>query len=154
MFREGDYGHDFIVILAGRVAIVDHQAGTERELETRGPGEFVAELNLLTGERLFTTAVVSEPGTVMAVPVARLQAVIGRDQGLGQWIIRTMFARRQWLAQQFASAHDCDRRLAGRYVVVGQDAACGRIGIGIQPDVREPVARGELQQAASLRRGP
>jgi len=99
LFREGDYGHDFIVILAGRVAIVDHQAGTERELETRGPGEFVAELNLLTGERLFTTAVVSEPGTVMAVPVARLQAVIGRDQGLGQWIIRTMFARRQWLAQ-------------------------------------------------------
>jgi thioredoxin reductase (NADPH) len=99
LFREGDYGHDFIVILAGRVAIVDHQAGTERELETRGPGEFVAELNLLTGERLFTTAVVIEPGTVLAVPAARLQAVIGRDQGLGQWIIRTMFARRQWLVQ-------------------------------------------------------
>src|SRR6516225_7123385 len=99
LFREGDYGHDFIVILAGRVAIVDHQAGTERELETRGPGEFVAELSLLTGERLFTTAVVTEPGTVLVVPAARLQAVIGRDQGLGQWIIRTMFARRQWLAQ-------------------------------------------------------
>jgi len=99
LFREGDYGHDFIVILAGQVAIVDHQAGTERELETRGPGEFVAELSLLTGERLFTTAVVTEPGTVLVVPAARLQAVIGRDQGLGQWIIRTMFARRQWLAQ-------------------------------------------------------
>ena len=99
LFREGDYGHDFIVILAGRVAIMDHQAGTERELETRGPGEFVAELNLLTGERLFTTAVVTEPGTVLAVPAARLQTVIGRDQGLGQWIIRTMFARRQWLAK-------------------------------------------------------
>jgi len=98
LFREGDYGQDFIVILAGRVAIVDHQAGTERELEIRGPGEFVAELNLLTGERLFTTAVVTEPGTVLAVPAARLQAVIAHDQGLGQWIIRTMFARRQWLA--------------------------------------------------------
>src|SRR6516225_6182610 len=99
LFREGDYGHDFIVILAGRVAIVDHQAGTERELETRGPGEFVAELNLLTGERLFTTAVVTEPGAVLAVPVTGLHAVIGQDQGLGQWIIRTLFARRQWLAQ-------------------------------------------------------
>jgi thioredoxin reductase (NADPH) len=99
LFREGDYGGDFVVILAGRVAIVDHQAGTERELETRGPGEFVAELNLLTGERLFTTAVVTEPGVVLVVPVTRLQAVISQDQGLGQWIIRTMFARRQWLAQ-------------------------------------------------------
>src|SRR5215470_12262876 len=99
LFREGDRGYDFIVILAGRVAIVDHQARTERELETRGPGEFVAELNLLTGERLFTTAVVTEPGEVLAVPVARLHAVISQDQGLGQWIVRTMFARRQWLMQ-------------------------------------------------------
>ena len=59
LFREGDRGYDFIVILTGRVALVDHQAGTERELATGGPGEFVAELNLLTGERLFTTAVVT-----------------------------------------------------------------------------------------------
>ena len=97
LFREGDRGYDFIVILAGRVAIVDHQAGTERELAAGGPGNFVAELNLLTGERLFTTAVVTEPGEVLAVPVARLHTVISRDQGLGQWIIRIMFARREWL---------------------------------------------------------
>jgi hypothetical protein len=38
LFREGDRGYDFIVILAGRVAIVDHQAGTERELATGGRG--------------------------------------------------------------------------------------------------------------------
>jgi thioredoxin reductase (NADPH) len=99
LFREGDRGYDFVVILAGRVTVVDHQAGTERELATGGPGEFVAELNLLTGERLFTTAVVTAPGAVLVVPVAGLQAVISQDQGLGQWIIRTLFARRQWLAQ-------------------------------------------------------
>src|SRR5215467_10479449 len=97
LFREGDRGYDFIVILAGRVAIVDHQAGAERELAAGGPGDFVAELSLLTGERLFTTAVVTEPGEILTVPVARLQAVISQDQGLGQWIIRTMFARRSWL---------------------------------------------------------
>src|SRR5262249_19559805 len=44
-------------------------------------------------------AVVTEPGEVLAVPLARLHAVISQDQGLGQWIIRTMFARRQWLMQ-------------------------------------------------------
>jgi thioredoxin reductase (NADPH) len=99
LFREGDRGYDFIVILSGQAAIVDHQAGAERELGTGGPGDFVAELSLLTGERLFTTAVVTEPGEVLAVPVARLHAVIAQDQGLGQWIIRTLFARRQWLMQ-------------------------------------------------------
>jgi len=102
LFAEGDRGYDFIVILAGQVAVVDHQAGAERVLATGGPGEFVAELNLLTGERLFTTAVVAEAGAVLVVPVAGLHAVIGRDQGLGQWIIRTLFARRQWLAQMQA----------------------------------------------------
>src|SRR5215467_12080951 len=100
LFREGDRGYDFIVILAGRVTIVDHQAGTERELATGGPGDFVAELNLLTSERLFTTAVVTEPGEVLVVPAARLQAAIGQDQALGQWIIRAMFARRQWLMER------------------------------------------------------
>src|SRR5215813_6747091 len=99
LFREGDRGYDFIVILAGRVAIVDHQAGAERELATGGPRDFVAELSLLTGERLFTTAVVTEPGEVLAVPVARLHAVFSQDQGLGQWVIRTLFARREWLMQ-------------------------------------------------------
>jgi thioredoxin reductase (NADPH) len=43
--------------------------------------------------------VVIEPGEVLAVPVTRLQAVISQDQALGQWIIRAMFARRQWLSQ-------------------------------------------------------
>ena len=99
LFREGDRGYDFLVILAGQVAIVDHQAGTERVLATGGAGEFVAELNLLTGERLFTTAVVTEAGEILVVPVARLRDVIGVDQALGQWIIRTMFERRQWLAR-------------------------------------------------------
>jgi thioredoxin reductase (NADPH) len=45
LFREGDRGYDFIVILSGAVTVVDHQAGVMRELATGGPGEFVAELN-------------------------------------------------------------------------------------------------------------
>ncbi len=100
LFREGDLGYDFTVILAGRVAIMDHQAGVERQLATGGAGEFIAELNLLTGERLFTTAVVLEPGAVLVVPVARLQALISQDQELGELIVQTLFVRRQWLASR------------------------------------------------------
>ena len=64
LFREGDRAYDFIVVLSGAVAVVDHEAGVVRELATLGPGRFVAELNILTGERVFATAVVSEPGSV------------------------------------------------------------------------------------------
>ena len=112
-FREGDRSYEFIVILAGSVDIVDHQAGRERKLATGGPGEFVAELNLLTGERLFTTAVVAEAGVVLAVPVARLLAAIGQDQALGLWIIRAMFTRRQWLAERQTGTRPDDAH-AGR----------------------------------------
>lgn len=100
LFREGDAGYDFIVIMAGAVTIVDHQAGVERELASGGPGEFIAELNLLTGERLFTTAVVTAPGEVLVVPRRDLQALISENQALGDLIVQTMFARREWLAER------------------------------------------------------
>jgi thioredoxin reductase (NADPH) len=102
LFREGDRGYDFIVILSGAVTVVDHQAGVMRELASGGPGEFVAELNILTGERLFTTALVKEPGSVLVIPVERLQEVIARDQVLADLILQTTFRRRQWLLQERA----------------------------------------------------
>src|SRR5579864_3752112 len=55
LFREGDRSYDFIVILSGRVTIVDHHSGIERTLTTAGPSEFLVELGILTGERVFVT---------------------------------------------------------------------------------------------------
>lgn len=37
LFREGDRGYDFIVIVSGAVTVVDHQAGVVRELATGVP---------------------------------------------------------------------------------------------------------------------
>ena len=34
LFREGDRGYDFIVVLSGAVAVVDYEAGVVRELVT------------------------------------------------------------------------------------------------------------------------
>jgi CRP-like cAMP-binding protein len=41
LFREGDRGYDFIVVLSGAVTVVDHEAGVARELATEGPGRKV-----------------------------------------------------------------------------------------------------------------
>ena len=102
LFREGDRAYDFIVVLSGAVAIVDHEAGVERQLATFAQGRFLAEMNILTGERLFATAVVSEPGSILVVPADRLHEVIARDQELADLIIQTCLRRRQWLAQHRA----------------------------------------------------
>jgi thioredoxin reductase (NADPH) len=102
LFREGDRAYDFIVVLSGAVTVVDHQAGVTRELATVAPGRFLGELGILTGERVFATAEVSEPGSVLVVPVDRLQEVIAQDQGLSDLIVQTALRRRQWLLQQRA----------------------------------------------------
>ena len=69
LFREGDRAYDFIVVLSGTVSVVDHEAGALRELATLGAGRFVAELNILTGGRVFATTVVRESGSVLVVRV-------------------------------------------------------------------------------------
>jgi thioredoxin reductase (NADPH) len=99
LFTEGDLSYDFIVVLSGAVAIVDHEAEVVRELVTIGPGRFLAEMGILTGERVFATAVVREPGTVLLVPVDRLHEAIAQDQELSDVIVLALLRRRQWVVQ-------------------------------------------------------
>jgi thioredoxin reductase (NADPH) len=102
LFREGDRSYDFMVILAGVVAAIDGYGAAERELGVGNPGDFVAELNLFTGERLFTTAVVREPGAVLVVPLGDLRELMAAHPDLGDVIMPVLLARRQWLARQQA----------------------------------------------------
>jgi thioredoxin reductase (NADPH) len=102
LFREGDQAYDFTVVLSGTVTLVDHDAGVERELATTGPGRFLGELGILTGERVFATAMVTEPGSILVIPADRLQEVIAQDQELADLIVQTALRRRQWLLQHRA----------------------------------------------------
>jgi thioredoxin reductase (NADPH) len=102
LFREGDLAYDFIVVLSGSVTVGDHEAGAARELATLGPRRFVAELGILTGERVFATAVVTEPGSVLVLPVDRLHEVIAQDQQLSDVIVQVILRRRQWFLEHRA----------------------------------------------------
>lgn len=97
LFREGGRECDFLAILSGQVKLCDHQAGVERDLVTWGARDFIAGLGLFTGEHLFATGVVAEPGEVLVVPADKLQRLISRDQVLGDLIVRTALARRDWV---------------------------------------------------------
>ena len=112
LFREGDRAYDFTVVLSGAVTVVDHDAGVERELVTTGPGRFLGELGILTGERVFATAVVTEPGSILVVPADRLQEVIAQDQELADLIVQTVLRRRQWLLQHRAGLQIIGSRLS------------------------------------------
>jgi thioredoxin reductase (NADPH) len=99
LFREWDPSCDFFVVLAGKVAIVAGYGGDERVISVHGPGRFLGELNLLTGETVFVTAVVREPGEVLVVPVERLRQLVTGDPLLGDLILRAYLLRRTLLIE-------------------------------------------------------
>ena len=100
LFEEGERDCDFYVVLAGHVAAVEGQ-GTpdERLISVNGRGRFLGELSLLTGERSFYAARALDAGEVLAVPIARLRELIGRDPVLGDLILRAYLLRRSILIE-------------------------------------------------------
>jgi thioredoxin reductase (NADPH) len=99
LFREGEPRYDFFVVLSGLVAIVDDFGGEARVLSVHGPGRFLGELNLLTGQPVLATAIVREGGEVLAVPPERLRQVVTRDAGVGELILRAFLLRRSLMIE-------------------------------------------------------
>ena len=104
LYREGDPSYDFYVVLAGSVEIVVHSEGSERVIARHPAGRFLGELNLLTGQRVFVSARVAEPGEVLAVPRDALQRLIATDPSLSDKILAAFLARRAILMSGASSA--------------------------------------------------
>src|SRR2546423_11394442 len=64
LYRVGNRSYPFIAILEGEVAILD-AAGNE--IVRHGTSGFLGELNLLSGQTVFVTAVVTQPPRFIAV---------------------------------------------------------------------------------------
>src|ERR687895_2240847 len=96
LFRAGDTSNDFIVILEGVVEVIDDFAGESRTIGTFLAGRFLGELNMLTGQAMYLTAVVSEAGEVLAVPRERLKEVVTEEPNLSDIILKAFIARRSW----------------------------------------------------------
>ena len=99
LFRRGDRRCDFFVVLDGTVAIVDESVGEANVIAVIGPHRFLGELDLLTGEAAFTTAIVQEPGAVLVVPVEALRDLVAADTLLGDLILRATLVRRAILIE-------------------------------------------------------
>jgi thioredoxin reductase (NADPH) len=104
LYRAGDAGYDFYVVLSGQVEISISTDGDERLIATHGPGRFLGELNLLTRLRVFVDARVVEAGEVLAVPVETLRRIIATQPQLSDKILATFMARRAFLMTGAASA--------------------------------------------------
>jgi thioredoxin reductase (NADPH) len=76
LYEVGDRTYPFVAILEGEVAIID-AAGNE--LIRHGPSGFLGELNLLSGQTVFVSALVTKPLRYIAVERSGLRSLLNED---------------------------------------------------------------------------
>jgi thioredoxin reductase (NADPH) len=96
LYRVGDRSYPFIAILEGEVAILD---GAGQEIVRHGPNGFLGELNLLTGQTVFVTAVVTTALRCIVVERDAFRALLFEDGPLSDLVLATLIARREALQQ-------------------------------------------------------
>jgi thioredoxin reductase (NADPH) len=102
LFEAGESSYDLFVVLEGEVEIVavlgpDDDSAEHEPLFVFGPGNFVGELNLLTGQRRFLTARVSGAGRVLAIPQPDFRRLMSLRPALAGVIFGALLARRELL---------------------------------------------------------
>lgn len=153
LYREGDRPQEFIVILNGKVAVVEgHGTRDQQVVGVHGPGRFLGEMSLLEGQASFVTAVVVEAGEVLRVPVDALRELVTQDTALGDLVLRAYLLRRSILIEVgvgfriLGSCYSPDtrrlrefatrNRLPHRFIDLDQDASAEELlcHLGIKPE--------------------
>ena len=96
LFEAGESSYDLFVVLEGEVEIVRSDA-TDVPLFVFGPGNFIGELNLLTGQRRFLTARVSKAGRVLVIAQPEFRRLMSLRPALAGVIFGALVARRELL---------------------------------------------------------
>ena len=92
LFRVGDARYPLIAILEGEVAILD-AAGNE--IVRHGPSGFLGEINLLSGQTVFLTAIATQPMRYIAVEREELKDLLFDDGPLSDLLLSTFISRRE-----------------------------------------------------------
>ena len=96
LFRAGDTQNDFVVVLEGEVEMIDDFAGEARTMGVMRPGRFLGDLNMLTGQPIYLSAVVRVGGEVLTISRERLKEVVTEEPNLSDLILKAFLARRAW----------------------------------------------------------
>jgi thioredoxin reductase (NADPH) len=99
LFRAGDTDNDFIVALKGEVKVGDDFAGEARTIGVFHESGFLGELNMLTGQAMYLTGVVSKAGEVLSIPRESLKEVVTDVPNISDVILRAFLARRSYMVR-------------------------------------------------------
>jgi thioredoxin reductase (NADPH) len=96
LYATGDDSYDFFVLLTASVDIVRDATALEpeRPIYRGGPGDFLGELNLLTGQRVYLTARVVSAGEVVRLGAAALRRALAEQGDIAESLLAAFRQRR------------------------------------------------------------
>jgi thioredoxin reductase (NADPH) len=99
LYHAGDPSYDFIVLNSATVVVVREATveSPEAVIAEHGPGRFLGELNLLTGQAPYLTARVVRGGEISRVPPPKFRQLMADEPELSDVILRAFLARREIL---------------------------------------------------------
>jgi thioredoxin reductase (NADPH) len=100
LFRAGDRGSDFFLVLEGAVDVLESDGcGGTVLVTTHGASEFTGELNHVNERANIVSARAARPTKVIRVPRARFRRMVSAEPDIGEIILRAFILRRVGLIQ-------------------------------------------------------
>lgn len=123
VFSPGDRLLDLILIESGRIEILSAPSEDEfaEVVATFGPGGFLGELNLLTGQSAYLTARVVETGRLHVVTPSRLRQLMAEDPEASDILLRTFLQRRDELRTNTAASRGVE--------IIGYEASAAALEV-------------------------
>lgn len=99
LFLEGQRYYGLVVVLDGSAEIVyvDHPGGAETVVVTHGPGRFLGELSLLTGQRAVVHGRMASDGRVLRLDQDAFRRLLASDPEIADIVFAAFVARREIL---------------------------------------------------------
>jgi thioredoxin reductase (NADPH) len=146
LFQQGDLTCDFYVVLEGEVELIEPTLVTPRVIGVRKPREIVGELNLLTEEVTYLSAVVRKGGSVLAIPAGDLRTIVMDDPGFSDFLLRAFLLLRSHLVELGAGLKIVGSRYSPDTRRLRQFAARSRLPHDWIDVERDPIAESLLRQ--------
>jgi thioredoxin reductase (NADPH) len=147
IYQLGDDSYDLILIESGRVDLLcDPSTGqSPLVIAEMGPGDFLGEISLFTGERMFITACAREAAAIYRIGAEAFRRLMAQDAELSDLILTALYRRRGLLKNA----------LAGTIEIVGQQnsaAALTLVAYAERMELPHKWTDAEAPRGVSLRR--
>ncbi len=97
LFRQGDRGIAFFVVLEGAIEVVVLTTEGERQVTVHRVGQFTGDVDVLTGRSVVVTGRVLEDGRVLELDPEELRHAVDQVPNLAETLVKAFIMRRELL---------------------------------------------------------